>query len=107
MKIVKLLWFFLNLIVISIVLAAYFEVGDLGVWDVLVWIMHIISFPLGSIFTFLLSNMNAVSLVDKSNAALCFILVWLGYWILGYVQWFKLLPTLLAYLRRIKININK
>lgn len=99
-KLIKALWVGAA---VSVLLATmYFYDGrDLSdIWVFLTWLMLILSFPAGaviSLFHFVIGEVFAIT-VETSYLSLGF--EWAAYFVLGYLQWFKFVPYLVAMLQR-------
>jgi hypothetical protein len=99
-RIAKAAW--AGVAVITLFLALYAFDGksssDIGVF--LTWAMLVLAFP-SSLLTSLLFTVIAIILEKLSSPAIptsypTLVLTWLGFFVIGYLQWFKLLPYLIG-----------
>lgn len=100
-KLVRAIWVGATILVLSISLYAFDgkQNSDIGVF--FAWCMLILSFPGG-----LLVPLAHVALFDGLSIAvetsyLSLVLDWVGFYALGYVQWFKIAPPLGVKLRAV------
>lgn len=96
MKIGKVLWVVATLCVLFVTLYAFDGDPNSDIWIFLTWLMLIFSFPAGLLASLLYSVLG----VNFSYLSLA--LMWGGYFIIGYLQWFKLVPYLVGKLRALK-----
>lgn len=65
--------------------------------------MVVLSFPVGLIWTYLfalvLSALSQIDIVPGGGWQLDVILLWVGYVVVGYLQWFELIPRVVARFR--------
>ena len=99
MKIAKALWIGANVLVLMVTLYAFDGKPNSDIGSFFVWYMLALSFPSG-----LLVPIVHVVLYDGLSIAvetsyLSLMLDGAGFFILGYFQWFRLLPYLIAKLR--------
>ena len=78
--------------------------SDSGIF--LAWAMLFLSFPSGGIFA-LLFSMTSTLLYEHFSITiyttyLSLLLSWTGFFVCGYLQWFKLVPYLITKLRALK-----
>jgi hypothetical protein len=99
MKIIKALWIAATVFVLAVSLYAFDGKPNSDIGIFFAWYMLALSFP-GS----LLVPLVHVALYDGlsitvETSYLSLVLDWVGFFVLGYLQWFKLLPYLVAKLR--------
>jgi small-conductance mechanosensitive channel len=102
-KIVKLLWIALCIVVLCITLYFYDGKPNSDISDFLVWTMVLLTFPLGLIVSLLIGWISfllyeSTEVVTSVSYGMLF-LVWLVYFIVGYFQWFKMTPAFSQKLR--------
>ncbi|MBI3045570.1 MAG: hypothetical protein HYY78_22415 [Betaproteobacteria bacterium] len=99
MKIIKALWIGATVFVLAITLYAFDGKPNSDIEIFFAWCMLALSFPGG-----LLVPLVHVALYDGLSITVetsyfSLVLNWGGFFFLGYIQWFKLLPYLIAKLR--------
>lgn len=101
-KIIKAIWIVAAVLVLAVTLYAFDGKpnSDIGIFSV--WYMLALSFPCG-----LLVSLAHVVLYDGlsitvETSYLSLVLDWVGAFVLGYLQWFKLLPYLITKLRGLR-----
>ena len=99
LKIIKSLWIAATVFVLAVTLYAYDGKPNSDIGIFFAWCMLFLSFPVG-----LLVSLAHVALYDGLSVTietsyLSFIVDWLGFFVLGYLQWFKLVPYLIDKLR--------
>jgi len=102
MKIIKALWIGAAVIVLSTTLYGFDGKPNSDIEVLLGWCMLALSFPGG-----LLVPLVSVALYDGlsitiKTSYLEIVFVWIGFFALGYLQWFKLLPYLFEKWRKRK-----
>lgn len=70
------------------------------VWVLLTWLMLVLSFPAGIIVSGLHMMVGVMFDATIETSYLSLVIEWLIYFLLGYLQWFKILPCLLFVFRR-------
>ncbi|OKY76113.1 MAG: hypothetical protein BM485_02365 [Desulfobulbaceae bacterium DB1] len=98
-KIIRALWIGATVFVLAVTLYAFDGKPDSDIGIFFAWCMLPLSFPGG-----LLVSLAHVALYDFFSVTietsyLSFVLDWIGFLILGYLQWFKLVPYLISKLR--------
>ena len=106
MKTIKALWIGAAVCVLFITIDAYYSVHDKDIWDVLAWLMLILSFPAGLVVSLVLLVLEMEFSIISKTSYLSLALGWAGYFVLGYLQWFELTPHLIAKLCALKKNGN-
>ena len=97
-KVLKALWIGATVFVLAVTLYAFDGKPNSDIWIFLTWLMLILSFPAGLVGSLVYSVLG----VNFSYLSLA--LMWAGYFVLGYLQWFKLVPYLIAKLRTVRMN---
>ena len=93
-KIVKALWVGVSLFVLVVTVVSYDDKSFSDIWIFLTWLMLILSFPAGLAVSAAHYALGAVFSTTVETSYLSLALEWLVYFVLGYVQWFVLLPWL-------------
>ncbi len=93
-NIVKAVWVSASLFVLYVTLDAFTSTHAAGVIDVLAWLMLILSFPAGLAVSAAYYALGAVFSTTVETSYLSLAFGWLVYFVLGYLQWFMLLPWL-------------
>lgn len=89
-RIAKAAWIAIVLVVLLITLYAFDGKPHSDIWVVLTWSMLVLSFPA----SLLVSLARMVLSMATETSYLSLTLEWAAYFILGYWQWFVLLPWL-------------
>lgn len=98
-RILKSLWIGLSLIVLFVTLYAFDGKPNSDIGNFLAGSMLCLSFPASYIFSLLYTGILIV--LDKyfsiimTTSYISLIADWLAFFILGYVQWFKLVPFII------------
>lgn len=90
----KTLWLSLAVLVILVTLYFYDGKEYSDIWIVLTWCMIILSFPSGLIISLIHSFIGAIFQLSIQTTVFSLLLEWAAYCLLGYYQWFVLLPSL-------------
>jgi hypothetical protein len=96
MKIIRVLWIGTTVSVLALSLYAFDDKpnSDIGVF--FAWCMLAVSFPVGLLVPLVhVALYDGLSITIKTSY-LSLALDWAGFFVLGYLQWFKLLPYLIA-----------
>jgi hypothetical protein len=103
-RLLKVLWIALCIVILATTLSKFDQRPDSDIADFLVWGMLVLTVPSGILamllyagFAYALHNTFAVT-VPTTYSTLS--VTWLLYFVVGYVQWFYLLPRLVARMRR-------
>ena len=102
MKIIKALWIGAAVLVLFVTIDAFHSERDSGIWDVTTWLMLILSFPAGLVVLLIFSALEVDISIIRKASYLSLTLGWSAYFVLGYLQWFKLLPYLITKLRGLR-----
>lgn len=102
MKIIKALWIGAAVFVLFVTLYGFDGKPNSDIAVLLGWYMLALSFPSG-----LLVPLVGVVLYDGlsitvETSYLAIVFTWIGFFAFGYLQWFKLLPYLIAKLRGLR-----
>lgn len=99
MRFLKILWIVAAIFVLYVTIDGFHDARDKGIWDVLTWLMLILSFPAGLVVSLVLWALEKGFSITSTTSYLSLALGWAGYFVVGYLQWFKLLPFLTKKLR--------
>ena len=99
-QLAKIVWVFLCVMVLMVTLYKFDHRPDSDISDFLIWSMLILSAPSG-VFVLLLNASLAYMLysalaITIPSTYLTLGVTWLLYFIIGYFQWFCLLPRIAA-----------
>ena len=95
MKIIKMLWIASALFVLFVTLYAFDGKPNSDIGILLAWSMLFLSFPAGLIISLIYVALYDFLSITLSTTYLNLVLDWTGCFVLGYLQWFKLLPFLI------------
>lgn len=107
LKILKISWLLLAILIHAFVIKGYLNTGSNEAYIAEDWLMLLITFPLGIIQTFIWSYLANTFDILNSNSPLIQTIPWVLSVILGYVQWFILLPSAIKYYKSKKIKNAK
>lgn len=96
-KFVKVLWVSVSLFVLYITLDSFSEMKDRNIYDVLTRLMYFLSFPASFIAAgvlWVIEKFFLITIASKTSYVLL-VTIWGWYFILGYFQWFKIIPFLI------------
>lgn len=93
-NIVKVLWVGGSLFVLFVTLFFYDGKPLSDIWIFLTRLMVILSFPAGLAVSIMHYALGAVFSITVETSYLSLALEWFMYFVLGYIQWFVLLPWL-------------
>lgn len=101
-KVIKLVWITAAIIVLVLTLAGFDDKAGSDIAVLSTWYMLALSFPAG-----LLVQLVHVALYDGLSITVetsysSLVLDWLGFFIVGYWQWFKLTPYLYRKLQKFR-----
>ena len=101
-KIVKATWIGVAILVLLVTLYAFDgnPSNDIGIF--FVWSMMILSFPSGLIVSLMHVVLYEYFSITIPQAYLSLTLSWVGFFILGYLQWFTFVPYLIRKLHTLK-----
>ncbi|MBN1378541.1 MAG: hypothetical protein JXA04_04845 [Gammaproteobacteria bacterium] len=88
----KIFWVVIALLLLAITLYGYDGEEYSDIWIVFTWGMLIISFPAGLLVSLIHLILNTVFSVTIATSYISLSLEWAVYFVLGYLQWFKLIP---------------
>jgi hypothetical protein len=101
-KIVKAAWVFINIAVIIFVSSLFIWGGVDGRGDsgiVLAYSMLTLSFPIGNLAAFIISALLYLINFGESGLYISYLMDWGVFFVLGYLQWFKLVPWIIGKVR--------
>lgn len=103
----KTIWILLNVSVLAVMLVNHSK-QDWEAQILMAYALLALSFPLGLVFQ-LFINVVGLLLIHYFGAAfpdsyVVLVLTWLGFFLIGYLQWFKLVPLLF---RRVQAEWRK
>lgn len=107
MKIIRTLWAGAAIFILVVTLYAYGGKPNSDIGIFFAWCMLFLSFPGGLLVSLAHVALYEVFSISITTSYLSFVLDWLGFIILGYLQWFKLLPYIIGRLRELKHNDPK
>lgn len=93
-NILKALWVGVSLFVLAVTISSYDGKPFSDIWIFLTWLMLILSFPTGMAVSAAHYVLGTVFSITVETSYFSLALEWLVYFVLGYVQWFMLLPWL-------------
>ncbi len=94
MKIIKALWIGATVLVIAITLYAFDGTSDSDIGIFFAWCMLALAFPGGLLIPLVHVVLYDGLSIMVMTSYLSFVLDWAGFFVLGYLQWFMLLPWL-------------
>jgi hypothetical protein len=99
LKILKALWIGAAVFVFAVTLYAFDGKpnSDIGVF--FAWYMLFLSFPSGLLVSLVHAALDEGLSITIETSYLSFVLDWVGFFALGYLQWFKLVPYFISKLR--------
>jgi hypothetical protein len=101
-KIIKALWIGAAVFVLFITLYGFDGKPNSDIETLLGWYMLALSFPSGLLVSLVFVVLYDGLSITVETSYLEVVLVWIGFFALGYLQWFKLLPYLIAKLRGLR-----
>ena len=102
MKIIKTLWFGASIFVLCVTLYAFDGKPNSDIGIFFAWCMLFLSFPSGLLVSLVHMTLYDGFSVAVETSYLSLVLDWVGFLVLGYLQWFKLLPYLITTLLRFR-----
>ncbi len=102
MKVLKVLWIGATVFVLFVTLYAFDgnPGSDIGIF--FAWYMLFLSSPSGLLVPLVHVALYEGLSISIETSYLSFVLDWVGFFALGYLQWFKLTPYLIAKLRALR-----
>ena len=91
---VKSLWVGASLFVLVVTTSSYDGKSYSDIWIFLTWLMLILSFPAGLAVSAAHYALGVFFSTTVETSYLSLALEWLVYFVLGYLQWFVVLPWL-------------
>ena len=102
MKILKALWIGTTVSVLAVTLYSFDGKPNSDIWIFLTWLMLTLSFPAALVVSLVHMVLGAGFSITIKTSYLSLALEWAGYFVLGYLQWFKLMPYLITKLRALR-----
>ena len=99
-KVIQALWVGAAVSVLLATLYSYDGKDLSDVWVFLTWLMLILSFPAGAVISLVHFAIGEVFATTIKTSYLSLGFEWASYFVLGYLQWFRLVPYLVAALQR-------
>ena len=99
LKIIKALWIGATVFVLFVTLYAFDGKSDSDIGIFFAWYMLFLSFPGGLLVSLVHVALYEGFSITIGASYLSFVLDWAGFFVLGYLQWFKLVPYLIAKVR--------
>ena len=93
-NVVRALWIAASLFVLVVTIYFYDGKPLSDIWIFLTWLMLILSFPAGLVVSVAHYALGSTFSITVETSYLSLALEWLVYFVLGYLQWFVLLPWL-------------
>lgn len=93
-NVVRALWIVAALFVLVVTISSYDGKPLSDIWVFLTWLMLILSFPAGLVVSAAHYALGSAFSITVETSYLSLALEWLVYFVLGYLQWFVLLPWL-------------
>lgn len=94
-KILKTMWICIALFVLFVTLYGFDSKPNSDIGVILAWSMLFLSFPAGLIVPLIYVALYEFFYIWFSTTYLSLMLDWTGFFVAGYLQWFKLVPYLL------------
>jgi len=102
MKIIKALWVGATVFVLVVTLYAFDGKPNSDIWIFLTWFMLILSFPAALVVSLVHMALGVGFSITIKTSYLSLAIEWAAYFVLGYLQWFKLVPYLIAKLHALR-----
>lgn len=93
-KLLKALWIGAAIFVLLATLYFYNDEDLSDIWVFLTWLMLILSFPAGVLISIAHFVIGEVFATTVKTSFISLSVEWVAYFLLGYIQWFVLLPRL-------------
>jgi hypothetical protein len=74
--------------------------SDAGI--VFAWSMLALTFPAGILVPIAIAALASTGALDALPPMLCFVITWFAFLLVGYVQWFKVAPTVWRRVSRVQ-----
>ena len=89
---IESLWVVAAILVLFVTMHSYDGQPFSDIWIFLTWFMLILSFPAGLVVSLVHFTLGVALSITIETSNLSLILEWGAYFLLGYFQWFKLVP---------------
>lgn len=96
LKIIKALWIGATVFVLLVTLYAFDGKPNSDIGIFFAWCMLFLSFPSGLLVSLVYVAVYEGLSITIETSYLSLVLDWVGFFVLGYLQWFKLVPWLIA-----------
>jgi hypothetical protein len=93
-EIVKMSWIGIAVVALLVTLYGFDGKTNSDIWIVLTWSMLVLSFPASLIVSLAHMALDAGLSITIKTSYLSLAIEWVAYFVLGYLQWFVLLPWL-------------
>jgi len=95
MKKIRFLWASIAFLVLIITLYSYDGLTNSDIWIFLTWMMLLLSFPAGLLVSLGHMILGEYFSIGIKTSLVSLSIEWVIYFILGYIQWFKVIPWLI------------
>lgn len=95
----KIIWFIVAVLVLFVTLYSYDGKTNSDIWIFLTWSMLILSFPASLLVSLTHMLLGEFFSITVTTSYLSLTIEWGAYFILGYVQWFILIPHLITIIK--------
>lgn len=103
-RLLKIVWIALCVVVLATTLAKFDQRPDSDIADLLLWGMLALTVPSGILAMLLYAGfayaLHSIFAITLSTTYSTLTVIWLLFFAVGYVQWFYLLPRMVARMRR-------
>jgi len=96
LKIGRALWVGISVFVLAVTLYAFDGRPDSDIGVFFAWCMLILSFPVGLLVPLVHVALFEAFSTTVENSSFSFVLDWVGFTMLGYLQWFVFVPYLIG-----------
>lgn len=94
-KIIKLSWIVITFLILGVTLYGFDGKPNSDIADLLVWSMLVLSFPAGLLVSLVYVALDNLFSIWFYTSYLTLTIDWLGFFALGYIQWFLFVPYLI------------
>jgi hypothetical protein len=101
-RVLRVLWICLTVVVLGITLYGYDDKPNSDIAVFLAWWMIGLSMPAGLLVPLIHSSLYDTFALSLPTSYISLFIDWVGFFVLGYVQWFKLLPYMIIRLMHIR-----
>ena len=100
----RILWIVVSASVLILATVSYHQTHASDVDDLLFWPMLVLGFPLSCLFVGLYFSILHTLSLNLATSYLELATSWLGFFVTGYLQWFKLVPLVAQKLKTHRAN---